>query len=70
MISPTASACKNVHQVTEMTKNDKQVMNSHGIACVSKDVYSYKEFRYDRLEGAVRFAEIEIARTLAEGRVL
>jgi hypothetical protein len=36
VINPTASASKHVHQLTEMTKDGKQTMDAHGIACKSK----------------------------------
>jgi hypothetical protein len=50
-----------------MTKDDKQAMDTHGITCKSKDVYYYKDFRYDRLADAVRYAEIDTDRARLEG---
>ena len=67
VINPTASACKHVHKVTEMTKDDKRSMDAHGITCKSKDVYYYKDFRYERLADAVRFVEIDADRPRPEG---
>ena len=67
VINLTASACKHVHQVTEMTKDDKQAMDAHGITRKSKDVYYYKDFRYERLADAVRYAEIDADRPQLEG---
>jgi hypothetical protein len=56
-----------VHQVTEMTKDDKQAMDTHGITCKSKDVYYYEDFRYERLADAVRYAEIDTERRRLKG---
>jgi hypothetical protein len=50
-----------------MTKDDKQAMGAHGITCKSKDVYYYKDFRYERLADAVRYAEIDADRPRLEG---
>ena len=45
-----------------MNKNDKQTMEAHGITCAPKNVYFYKDFKYDRLDDAVRYAEIDARR--------
>jgi hypothetical protein len=37
-----------------MNKNDKQTMEAHGITCAPKNVYFYKDFKYDRLDGGTR----------------
>jgi hypothetical protein len=50
-----------------MTKDDKQAMGAHGITCKSKDVYYYKDFRYERLADAVRYAEMDADRPRLEG---
>ena len=50
-----------------MTKDEKQAMDVHGITCKPKDVYYYKEFRYERLADAVRYAEINADRPGLEG---
>ena len=42
-----------------MTKDGKQTMDAHGIACKSKIFYYYNDFRYERLADAVRYAEID-----------
>jgi len=60
--APTASAIMHVHQVTDMTKDDRQTMDDYGITCESEDVYYYKDFRYQRLADAVRYAETDSAR--------
>jgi len=60
--SPTASACKNVREAIEMTKDEKRAMDARGITCQSKDVFCYKEFRYERLAVAVSYAEIDADR--------
>lgn len=45
-----------------MTKDDKKAMDTHGITRKSKDVYYYKDFKYDRVADAVRYAEIDTER--------
>ena len=69
VINRTASANKDVHQVTEMTKDDKQAMDAHGITRKSKDVYYYKDFKYDRLADAVHYATIDADRSRREGEI-
>ena len=61
----TASVILPVPQVTEMTKNDRQTMEDHGITCGSEDVYYYKDFRYQRLADAVSYAKIDSARQIS-----
>ena len=46
-----------------MTKKDEKTMEAHGITCASKTVYFYKDFKYDRLADAVRYAETDARRT-------
>lgn len=67
-INPTRSSIMHVHPVIEMTKDDKHNMDTHGITCRSKDVYHYKDFKYDRLADAVRYAEIDAAQPRQEVR--
>lgn len=45
-----------------MNERDRLTMEAHGITCVSKNVYSYKGFKYDRLDDAVSYAEIDCKR--------
>jgi len=45
-----------------MNDKDKQTMAAHGITCLPKDVFFYKDFKYDRLADAVRYAEIDAGR--------
>jgi hypothetical protein len=45
-----------------MNKKDQQKMDAHGITCATRNVYFYKDFKYDRLEDAVRYAEIDASR--------
>jgi len=45
-----------------MTKNDRQTMDDYSITCRSEDVYYYKDFTYQRLADAVRYAKIDTAR--------
>lgn len=66
--SPTKSAGNHAHQAIEMTKDEKQAMDVHGITCKPKDVYYYKGFRYERLADAVRYAEINADRPGPKGR--
>ena len=70
VINRIASTCKNVHQVIEMTKDDKQAMDAHGITSKSRDVYYYKDFKYDRLADAVHYAEIDAERHQPEGGIV
>lgn len=37
-------------------------MEAHGITCGTRNVYFYKDFKYDRLEDAVRYAETDARR--------
>ena len=45
-----------------MHDKDKQTMETHGIASATRNVYFYKEYKYDRLDDAVRYAEIDARR--------
>ena len=45
-----------------MNAKDRQKMDAHGITCATRNVYSYKEYKYDRLEDAVRYSEIDARR--------
>ncbi len=45
-----------------MTEKDRQTMEAHGITRTPRNVYSYKGFKYDRLDDAVRYAEIDARR--------
>jgi hypothetical protein len=40
-----------------MNKQDKHLMEKYDITSASKTVYFYKEFKYDNLDSAVRYAE-------------
>ena len=50
-----------------MKNEDRKTMDALGITCKSKDVYHYKEFRYDRLSDAVRYAEIDAEQLRVDG---
>ena len=52
---------------TMMNDKDKQTMELHGVTFAPRNVYFYKEYKYDRLEDAVRYAEID-ARRASKGR--
>jgi hypothetical protein len=56
--------------VIEVTKDENQAMDAHGITCKPNNVYYYKVFRYERLADAVRYAEIEAERPRLEGENL
>jgi hypothetical protein len=45
-----------------VNKKDKQTLEAHGITCATRNVYFYKDFKYDRLDDAVRYAEIDARR--------
>lgn len=45
-----------------MTNNDNKLMKTHGITCAPRNVFHYKDFKYDRLEDAVRYAELDANR--------
>jgi hypothetical protein len=45
-----------------MNDKDKQTMELHGVTFAPRNVYFYKEYKYDRLEDAVRYAEIDARR--------
>jgi hypothetical protein len=50
-----------------MNKKDQQTMEAHGITCAARKVYFYKDFKYDRLDDAVRYAEIDASRIQKTG---
>ena len=45
-----------------MNKKDKALMEKYDITSVSKKVYFYKEFKYEKLDHAVKYAEHEAKR--------
>ena len=49
-----------------MTDKDKKIMDAHGITYQSKTIYQYKDFKYERLADAVRYAEMDAERSRAE----
>ena len=46
-----------------MTEEDRKTMEAHGITCATRNVYFYKEYKYERLDDAVRYAEIDNRRS-------
>ena len=52
-----------------MTNKDKKVMDTHGITRQSKTIYQYKDFKYERLADAIRYAEIDAERSRGYLRV-
>ena len=59
VINRTASDRMRVLQETVLNKKDRQTMEAHGITCAPRNVYSYRDFKYDRLDDAVRYAVID-----------
>lgn len=45
-----------------MDEKDVRAMEAHGITCVTRQTYLYKDFKYDRLDDAIRYAEIDAER--------
>ena len=50
-----------------MNNKDKRSMEAHGITCATRKVYFYKDFRYDSLDNAVRYAELDARRLQKTG---
>ena len=46
-----------------MNEEDRRTMEAHGITCATRNVYFYKEYKYERLDDAVRYAEIDTRRS-------
>jgi hypothetical protein len=40
-----------------MNKQDKQLMEKFGITSATRTVFFYKEFKYDSLENALKYAK-------------
>ena len=51
-----------VLQENVMNEQDRDAMAALGISCETRNVYYYREFKYDRLDDAIRYAEIDSAR--------
>ena len=49
-----------------MNDDEKKLMQAYGIQFARKNVYSYKEFKYERLDDAIRYAEIDAQRNRKE----
>ena len=45
-----------------MNDNDRERMRALGITVAHKTVYTYKEFTYERLDDAIRYAEVDAKR--------
>ena len=50
-----------------MNKKDEQTMEAHGITCATRKVYFFNDFKYDRLDDAVRYAEVDARRIQKTG---
>ena len=61
-INLIANVREHVHRVIEMPKDEKQFMAAHSNSCRSNDVYHHKDFGYEYLACAVRYAEIDAER--------
>ncbi|MFT5505566.1 MAG: hypothetical protein ACI845_003424 [Gammaproteobacteria bacterium] len=48
-----------------MDLEDKELMEKHQISSEQKTIYFYKNFKYDSLEHAVKYAEIDSKSTSA-----
>jgi hypothetical protein len=46
-----------------MSKQDKTLMAEYGITSTDKKVYTYKEYRYDRLSDALSYARTDTRRS-------
>ena len=44
-----------------MNEADRTTMEAYAIRCVPRDVFYYKNFKYDRLDDAIRYARIDTA---------
>ncbi|HEX5789058.1 MAG TPA: hypothetical protein VFY03_12815 [Woeseiaceae bacterium] len=45
-----------------MNDRDRKVMEALGISVAQKNVYSYRQYRYERLDDALRYAELDTRR--------
>lgn len=45
-----------------MRKTENELMTEYGITCKAKTIYSYKKHNYERLNDALRYAEIDTNR--------
>jgi hypothetical protein len=45
-----------------MNEENRKTMAAYGITCVPRNVYYYRDFKYERLEDAIRYAEIDAER--------
>jgi len=52
-----------------MNQDDEILMAQHGITCEPKMIYFYKSFKYDNLKNAVRYAELDKKRKIANGNL-
>ena len=50
-----------------MNRKEEQTMEAHGITCATRKVYFYKDFKYDRLDDALRYAEADARRIQKTG---
>ena len=44
-----------------MNEADRTRMETYGISCIPRDIFYYKNFKYDRLDDAIRYAHIDTA---------
>jgi hypothetical protein len=62
VISLIVNGRMSVLQENVMNEQDREAMAALGISCETRNVYYYREFKYDRLDDAIRYAEIDVAR--------
>ena len=43
---------------TQLTEDDKRLMERYGISCESRRVFFLEGYKYDKLQDAARYAEI------------
>ena len=61
-MSPTESGMKYVSWTPAMNDRERKLMDALGISVAQKNVYSYRQFRYERLDDALRYAELDTRR--------
>ena len=61
-MSRTENGMEYVSWTTAMNDRDRKVMEALGISVAQKNVYSYRQYRYERLDDALRYAELDTRR--------
>ena len=55
---------ENEHNVLLMRDNDEVLMKKHNITSTMKVIYTYKKYKYENLQDALKFAEIDSNRSV------